>query len=65
MSLAVDFSGGAALQLAESGHQLSGRCEGLSLLHHGGDEDSCFRFPGFTARVRFSGGIWKPSPGLT
>jgi hypothetical protein len=37
---------------AESGHQLSGRCEGLSLLHHIGAEDSCFRFPAFTARVR-------------
>ena len=40
------------LQLAESGYWLSGRCEGLSLLHHVGDENSCFRFPGFTARMR-------------
>ena len=40
------------LQLAESGYWLSGRCEGLSLLHHVGDENSCFRFPRFTARMR-------------
>ena len=40
-----------ALQLAES-YQLSGRCEGLSLLHYVGDEYSCFRFPRFTARMR-------------
>src|SRR5271166_6090324 len=33
-------------------HLLSGRCKGLSLLHHVGDENSCFRFPRFTARMR-------------
>jgi hypothetical protein len=36
----------------ESGYQLSGRCKGLSLLHHVGDENSCSRFPRFTARMR-------------
>ena len=39
------------LQLAESGCWLSGRCEGFSLLHHVGDENPCFRFPRFTARM--------------
>ena len=52
MSLAVDFGSGVPLQLAESGYWLSGRREGLSLLHHVGDENSCFRFPRFTARMR-------------
>jgi hypothetical protein len=50
--------------LAESSYWLSGRCEGFSLLHHVGDEYSCFRFARFTARMRRFGRIWKPSPGL-
>jgi len=40
------------LQLAESGYRLSGRCDGLSLLHHVGDENPCFHFPRLTARMR-------------
>ena len=65
MSLAVEFGNGAALQLAESGHQLSGGCEGLSLLHQVSDEDSYFRFPGFTHRVRCFRRYLEASPALT